>query len=102
MSRKPTWPRDGALDVVGSDLGTLEGDSLGLHADGYKDRAERDLVSYVGPAEAHNGGEPLPSRISSISHVICELLQRRGEHVGNHINILDNGGGSVRWPCVTK
>jgi len=34
---------DGALDVVGSGLGILEGDSLGLHADGYKDLAERIL-----------------------------------------------------------
>jgi hypothetical protein len=51
---------DGALDVVGSGLGLLEDDSLGRHADGQKERAERGLVSSVGPADARDGGEPCP------------------------------------------
>jgi hypothetical protein len=52
---------DVVLDVVGSGLGILEDDSHGLHADGHKERAERGLVSSVGPADAHDGGEPLPA-----------------------------------------
>ena len=55
------FAEDNVLDVVSGGLGILKDDSLGLHADGHKERAERGLVSCVGPAEAHDGGKPLPA-----------------------------------------
>ena len=51
---------DGALDVVGSGLGLLEGDVLGATPMmGQKERIEQGLVSSFGSANARDGGEPL-------------------------------------------
>ena len=57
-------------------------------------------ISWQVPGPPHKAVHFLQS--SSLSYISCELLQRRGEHVGNHMSILDNGGDPVRLQSGKK
>jgi hypothetical protein len=68
---------DGALDVVSGGLGIVEGDRVGLHADGQEERTEGFPGPLVSPAEAHDGSV----RHLALGEVCLHILEDTGPGV---------------------
>ena len=77
--REASLIKDSVLDMVGSALGIVEGDRVGLHTDSHEERAEGFLGPLVSPTEAHDGGE----RHLALAEVCLHILEDPGPGVSD-------------------
>jgi len=86
---------DGALDVVGSSLGIIEGDRVGLHADGQEERTEWFHIPLVSPAKAHDSSV----RHLALAEVCLHILKDTRPGVGDGM-VVDRVELTKEWLCL--